>query len=120
MCLLSSVVPWGGTGVSKTKKKKEHIKRLSFITQFKLSFYYCLPVVEKCLEKCLRTYFHHWLSEFWVSQQHELTVGQPQSNLCILQYKLVSIILFCSLFLWEGQWMAGFKRVHLQVLQMWF
>ena len=40
-------------GVSKTKKKKQHIKRLSFITQFKLSFYYCLPVVEKCLEKCL-------------------------------------------------------------------
>ena len=29
------------------------LKRLSFITQFKMSFYCCLWVVEKCLEKCL-------------------------------------------------------------------
>ena len=41
-------------GVLKTKKKK-NMKRLSFITQFKIEFLLRLPVVvvEKCLEKCL-------------------------------------------------------------------
>ena len=38
-------------GVSKTKKK--YMKGLSFVTQFKIEFYYRLLVIEKCLEKCL-------------------------------------------------------------------
>ena len=37
-------------GVSKTKKKK----KLEEIEYSKLSFYYCLLVVENCLEKCLK------------------------------------------------------------------
>ena len=41
--------------ISKTKRKKKQkqMKRLAFITQFKIEFYYRLPVMEKCLEKCL-------------------------------------------------------------------
>ena len=38
-------------GVSKTRKK--HMKKLSFIFQFKIAQFYSLLVVEKCLEKCL-------------------------------------------------------------------
>ena len=38
-------------GASKTKKKK-HMKRFSFIDQFKI-FYFCLLVVDKYLEKWL-------------------------------------------------------------------
>ena len=41
----------------KEKEKEKYMKRLSFITQFnsRLSFYYRLSVVEKCLEKCLKS-----------------------------------------------------------------
>ena len=34
----------------KTKKKKKHEE----IEYSRFSFYYCLPVFEKCLEKCLK------------------------------------------------------------------
>ena len=34
----------------KTKKKKKHEE----IEYSRLSLYYCLPVLEKCLEKCLK------------------------------------------------------------------
>ena len=40
-------------GVSKTRKK--HMKKLSFIFQFKIAQFYSLVVVEKCLKKCLVT-----------------------------------------------------------------
>ena len=38
-----------------TNKQTKYTKRLSLITQFKIEFLLCLPVVvaEKCLEKCL-------------------------------------------------------------------
>ena len=34
------------------QKRKKQMKRWSFITQLTIELYYCLPVVEKCLEKC--------------------------------------------------------------------
>ena len=44
--------------LKKKKKEKEknsnNIKRLSFRTQFIIEFLLRLPIVEKCLEKCLQ------------------------------------------------------------------
>ena len=37
----------------KQKRKKTHIKKLSFVTPFKIEFLLPCTVVEKCLEKCL-------------------------------------------------------------------
>ena len=64
--------------VSKKKTKKNtHIKRLSFITQFKIEFLR-LPVVEKCLEKCL-------LKNRTFSLLSKIVIEKRQSNLWIFQ-----------------------------------
>ena len=96
------------------------LKRLSFITQFKMSFYCCLWVVEKCLEKCLlrcstRFWICNWIFASICSQVVLILADiQPQFS-----YKIILIKKECIFVLEDFEWACFFNYIiHLYTVHV--